>query len=119
MLKVLVYYVAYRWGFAVVQPMFFYFHAILYAEGMNQNQNLFIVLSVYKLLTFCIKKKEKVMDEYLKGLGTTLGQDFVVIKWPPWMEEECLHAQTSQTVWGMLLHASIKFHKNKNLQLSS
>ena len=38
------------------------------------------------------------MDEYLKGLGTTLGQDFVVIKWPPWMEEECLHAQTSQTV---------------------
>ena len=34
------------------------------------------------------------MDEYLKGLGTTLGQDFVVIKWPPWMEEECLHAQS-------------------------
>ena len=42
------------------------------------------------------KVKKKVMHEYLKGLGTTLGQDFVVIKWPPWMEEECLHAQTSQ-----------------------
>ena len=62
----------------------------------SESESLYCPFCIQVINILYTKKEKKVMDEYLKGLGTTFGQDFVVIKWPPWMEEECLHAQTSQ-----------------------